>query len=241
MRAARHYQLSPDEISFDLVGKRHGFVKRRRRVIVRVDPQQPRREPRENEPRTLPRREIIPAESQNHVAPVAEPGPRERVGGEKLPKRDLRKAEGALAMAVEKSLDLALHFLHLTPEVKVLEGDGFFEVELSGRDAGFLLANDGAVLWALEDLLPRFVFGLVGETVAVRVDSNGYRRQRDEELRRLALDAASEVRRSGRARALDALSPAERKVIHETLAADPRVTSKSEGRGFRRQVVIRSR
>lgn len=241
MRAARYYELSPDQISFDLVGKRHGFVKRRRRVIVRVDPQHPRREPRESKPPTSPPHAGTSAESRKRAARPPEHAPPARVDEVEPLETDLPRAEGALALAVEKCLDLALHFLRLTPEVKVLQGDGRLEVELCGKEADSFGSNEGAVLWALEDLLPRFVFGLVGETVAVRVDANGYRRKRDKDLKRLALETASEVRASGRPRALEGLSPAERKVIHETLTDDPRVTSKSEGRGFRRQVVIRLR
>lgn len=248
MRAARYYELSPDEISFDLVGKRHGFVKRRRRVILRVDPQHPRREPKrdrgDSKPWKLPPLAAVPVKSREQAteAPAPPPPPRPpRATEEEVPEKELPRAEGALALAVEKCLDLVLHFLRLTPEAKVLQGDGFLQVELSGKDAAFLVGNDGAMLWALEDLLPRFVFGLVGETAAVRIDANGYRRKREKELGRMAREAADEVHGSGRPRALDALSPAERKVIHETLADDPRVTSESEGRGFRRQIVVRPR
>ncbi|HKI86494.1 MAG TPA: R3H domain-containing nucleic acid-binding protein, partial [Thermoanaerobaculia bacterium] len=69
--------------------------------------------------------------------------------------------------------------------------------------------------------------------------ANGFRREREQDLRRRARSAADEVDNRGRPIAIDGLSPAERKVIHETLADDPRVTSRSEGRGFRRQIVIR--
>lgn len=251
MRAARYYELSPDEIAFDLVGKRHGFVKRRRRVILRVDPEDPRRTQRPDAPTSTrsqrkrePRAEAAP---RTEESPVKESEENRRWQGEKMePRGDgaaarLPRAEGALALAVEKCLDLTLHFLHLVPEAEVLQGDGCFEVELSGSDAEPLVAGDGTALWALEDLLPRFVYGLVGETVAVRVDANGFRREREAELRRRARAAAEEVDDRGRPKAIEGLSPAERKVIHEALADDPRVTSKSEGRGFRRQIVIRPR
>ncbi len=252
MRAARYYELSPEEIAFDLVGKRHGFVKRRRRVILRVDPDHPKREAREPRapkarhlpspaPKPVEPEKRTPPEAVREAAPEARPATSRRAAGAELPKKDLPRAEGALALAVEKCLDLILHFLHLAPEAEVLQGDGCLEVELAGKDAAFLLRDDGALLWALEDLLPRFVFGLIGETVAVRVDANGFRRGRQLELERMARAVADEVDESGRPRALEALSPAERRVIHETLADDPRVTSKSEGRGLRRQIVVRPR
>ncbi|HKI87112.1 MAG TPA: hypothetical protein VKA53_10260, partial [Thermoanaerobaculia bacterium] len=123
MRAARCYELSPDEIAFDLVGKRHGFVKRRRRVILRVDPEHPRRTKREEasasprtRPATLPQVEFAPPAE----APPSERGKdvRRQRSDEEEPRsevaaRRLQRADGALALAVEKCLDLTLHFLRL--------------------------------------------------------------------------------------------------------------------------------
>lgn len=43
MSAARHYEIDPDEMIYERVEKRHGFIKTRRRVVIKVDPHNYRR------------------------------------------------------------------------------------------------------------------------------------------------------------------------------------------------------
>jgi spoIIIJ-associated protein len=43
MRAASHFQLHPDEVAYQRVEKRHGFLRVRRRVVIEVDPDRPKR------------------------------------------------------------------------------------------------------------------------------------------------------------------------------------------------------
>lgn len=44
LRAASHFSLHPDEVAYQRVEKRHGFLRLRRRVVIEVDPERPRRE-----------------------------------------------------------------------------------------------------------------------------------------------------------------------------------------------------
>lgn len=43
MAAARHYDCDPDELLYERVEKRHGFLRAPRRVVIRVDPENHRR------------------------------------------------------------------------------------------------------------------------------------------------------------------------------------------------------
>lgn len=53
MQAARHYEIHPDEVAYSRVEKRHGFLRLRRRVVIEVDPDQPRRPPSREPDHTL--------------------------------------------------------------------------------------------------------------------------------------------------------------------------------------------
>ncbi len=76
--AARHHQLDPEELDFQQIEKRHGFVKQPRGVVIRVDPVQPRLDastsqgPSEPSEVTAkpPRRDPAPSEPREEVPEV---------------------------------------------------------------------------------------------------------------------------------------------------------------------------
>jgi len=98
---------------------------------------------------------------------------------------------------------------------------------------------EGELLMSIEHLLPRVIRTLCGETVPCRVDCDNFHEIREEQLRTLAQRVAAEVRRRGRPRTLEPMNPADRRVIHMTLADDPGVMTESEGEGYFKRVSIR--
>ena len=69
------------------------------------------------------------------------------------------------------------------------------------------------------------------------LDVAGYRAERREQLEKIAADAIEKVRTTGRDEHMKPLSPYERKVVHDVVAAAG-LYSESEGEGPRRHVVI---
>ncbi|HEX2252018.1 MAG TPA: R3H domain-containing nucleic acid-binding protein [Thermoanaerobaculia bacterium] len=121
----------------------------------------------------------------------------------------------------------------------VLQGDERLEVDLAGPDEALLTAEGGELLRAFEVLVPRAVRGFVGESVDIRINSGDFHEIHEEQLRSLAQRTASEVRRSARPRTLEPMSPADRRIIHLTLADEPGVTSASDGHGFLKRIVVK--
>ena len=74
--------------------------------------------------------------------------------------------------------------------------------------------------------------------VRVALDVERYRERRSNNLRDLAKTVADKVANSGRAITLEPMSPADRRVVHVTLAEHPRVTTQSAGFGEQRKVTI---
>jgi spoIIIJ-associated protein len=50
LRAASHHQLGAEELAYEVVEKRHGFLRARRGVVIEVDPESPRRGAAQDEP-----------------------------------------------------------------------------------------------------------------------------------------------------------------------------------------------
>ncbi len=136
-------------------------------------------------------------------------------------------------------VDLLLNF-DPTYAVEVDEvDDEELRVEIYGGDPGKVIGRAGRTLAALEYITNAVINRDEGSRVRVSVDVGGYKRRRDERLRGEARKAAGRVRKTGRPVELEAMSAAERRVVHMALADDPDIVSESSGEGKNRHVVVK--
>jgi spoIIIJ-associated protein len=339
VQAANHFKLDPEEIAYRSIEKKHGFLKVRRKVVIEVNPDAPkkdrsappppppsvaaaeppppalraadpaaeparpapaeRRPPRERSehgdrrrgdgrqrdaprphgdrsprgerggsredrprgegrrsapprsaPRTAPRLSSTPSAPPLILDEMGDP-PQPRgpvMGGNGLftlpdaprrPSERYPEASGPMAEAAAKGAELLLRIagLELTP--RVLQGEDRLEVDLAGEDVDWCFADDGELVMAIEHLLPRLIRTMSGETTLVRVDCDNFQEIREERLRSLAQRVAEEVRRRGKPRTLEPMNPADRRIVHITLADDPGVVTESEGDGYFKRITVR--
>jgi spoIIIJ-associated protein len=341
VQAANHFRLQPEEVAFHQIDKRHGFTKVRRKVVIEVDPEAPRRAPgsstsgKSGEGAGVAATPGAPAaaaappvsEASGGVsAPAASTSasgaavlqrglgqpsaprgesrgdgrggrdrgragggrrsgnearhdsgrglagdrgrqrlpsgayPRDRPplfgGGDGSPEASAEdlvalperprsvaerypQAEGSQAEAAAKGVELLMRIagLELTP--RIYRGEDRLEIDLVGGDTDWCFADDGELLMAIEHLLPRIIRSLSGEGVLCRVDCDNFHEIREERLRSLAQKVADEVRQRGRSRTLVPMNPADRRIVHVTLADDPAVVTESEGDGYFKRITIR--
>jgi spoIIIJ-associated protein len=81
------------------------------------------------------------------------------------------------------------------------------------------------------------VYRETGNRSRLMLDISGFRAEKRERLVELADETVEKVRASGEPVALDAMTPFERKVVHDAVAAAG-LTSESEGVEPRRHVVV---
>ena len=113
------------------------------------------------------------------------------------------------------------------------------QVSATGDDLGLLVGPRGATLAAVQDLTRTFVQRQSeNRTDRILVDVGGYREKRNAALKRFAEGIVEEVRSSGTERALEPMSPADRKVIHDTVNEIDGVETRSDGVEPSRYVVI---
>jgi spoIIIJ-associated protein len=318
--AASHFDVPPEEIAYTPIEKRHGFLRTARKVMIEVDPDNPRRPAGAPAPaapaEAEERRAAAPPERREPPGPERERRPERREGGgaprggrgerpfggrgehggrreggwepreprrepagrfarprtaappahggwprgsRALPETVEREAEGLIALpeaprrtseryppatgpvaeAAERGLRHLMEVAALELSFHIHQGEGRLEIELSGDDTALCAGEEGELLRAIEHLLPRLVRGLAGEPIPCRVDCDNFHDLREERLRSLAQREADEVRRKGRARTLEPMNPADRRIVHITLADDPAVETESEGDGYFKRVTIR--
>ena len=125
-----------------------------------------------------------------------------------------------------------------TVETRLLDEDTV-EIAATGEDLGILVGPRGSTLAALQDLTRAVVQRQCpSRTDRILVDVAGYRERRSAALKRFSLQIAEEVLASGQEKALEAMSPADRKSVHDAVNEMPGVVTRSEGEDPNRHIVI---
>jgi len=113
------------------------------------------------------------------------------------------------------------------------------EIAATGEDLGTLVGPRGSTLSALQDLTRAVVQRQCpSRTDRILVDVAGYRERRSAALQRFSVQIAEEVLASGQERALEAMSPADRKSVHDAVNELDGVVTRSEGEEPNRHIVI---
>jgi spoIIIJ-associated protein len=150
-------------------------------------------------------------------------------------------------MTVEEQVDLVGAFVRGVVErfgydattTTRVEDDRLY-VDVVGEDLGLLIGPHGSTLDALQELA-RTVVQRRGDERALRVvvDVAGFRARRAVALEAFTRRRAAEVLDMGVAEALEPMSAADRKIVHDTVASIGGLETGSEGVEPKRYVVIR--
>jgi spoIIIJ-associated protein len=145
---------------------------------------------------------------------------------------------------LEHEGDIAADYLEELLDIADLDGDLDMDVEgdraavsIVGADLAQLVGQHGEVLDALQELTRLAVYRETGERSRLMLDVSGFRANRRSTLEALAAETVKKVRESGESVSLKPMSPFERKVVHDAVAAAG-LTSESEGAEPRRYVVV---
>ena len=153
-------------------------------------------------------------------------------------------APGSRLEQLEQEGEIAADYLEELLDIADLDGDLDMDVDgdraavsIVGADLSQLVGDRGEVLEALQELTRLAVYRETGERSRLMLDVSGFRARKREELVRLAEESVATVKESGEPLALNPMSPFERKVVHDAVAAAG-LTSESEGAEPRRHVVV---
>ncbi len=319
MAAARTFSIDPTEVQYTVRDKKHGFVNARRRFVIEVDPESPKKDAVETDVASpevaseslsllagvkapaAKKREKAPRVGQKRPASKEEPAPEDAPDSDAaadsssdevvdgMPDveedqgkdvesddddfdddddsddddrddddgddsdvddeddedddsddddEDLDEDGDPEVAAFLKAGNKLIDILDVELDVKVERRDDEFFVDFTGEEADLLTEDDGKILQAIEQLLPRMVRGLVGHGLPCTIDCEGFKEEKINELRELADSAAAESKESGEEILLKPMNPADRRVVHLALADDPDVETESSGDGFMKRVRI---
>ena len=110
-------------------------------------------------------------------------------------------------------------------------------INLEGEDGGVLVRRDGEGLQALQHLTATAFRRQLGDDQRIVVDCNGFRKDKDLELKQMARFNAEKAKSSGASQEMGPLNPYERRIVHLAIAEDPGATSESIGDAFMKTVI----
>ncbi|GGU80983.1 single-stranded DNA-binding protein [Streptomyces albospinus] len=149
---------------------------------------------------------------------------------------------------LEQEGEIAADYLEGLLDIADLDGDIDMDVEAdraavsiisdsTSRDLQKLVGRDGEVLEALQELTRLAVHRETGDRSRLMLDIAGFRARKREELTKIGANAAAEAKSTGQPVKLDPMTPFERKVVHDAVAAAG-LRSESEGEEPQRCVVV---
>ncbi|WP_369759028.1 protein jag [Marmoricola sp. URHB0036] len=145
---------------------------------------------------------------------------------------------------LEQEGEIAADYLEELLEIADLDGDLDMDVEgdratvsIVGANLPQLVGDQGEVLEALQELTRLAVYRETGERSRLMLDVSGHRAGRRTALEEQAAEIVAQVKESGEQASLEPMSPFERKVVHDVVAAAG-LKSESEGAEPRRYVVV---
>ncbi|GAB4506041.1 MAG: KH domain-containing protein [Anaerolineales bacterium] len=154
--------------------------------------------------------------------------------------------DDALAATAKETLETIIRLMGVQARVEVLRN-----VELPGvdqvpfvlniqadEDLGILIGRRAETLSALQYLTRLIVGHKTKMWSDFAVDVQSYRVRRGHALQNLARRMAERVQETHRAVALEAMPPAERRIVHLALRDHPHVVTQSIGEGENRKVMI---
>jgi spoIIIJ-associated protein len=114
-------------------------------------------------------------------------------------------------------------------------------INLDGEGAELLVRRRGEALTALQQIVTAVFRDDIPDGSRIAVDCLGFRRDKDLELRKMALFLAEKSLTSRTPQEVGPLNPYERRLVHMAVAELEGVTSESIGDAFMKTVIIAAR
>lgn len=258
-------EITSDMLEYDVIekgsegffgiGRKQAVIKARKKIVeppkeeIKEDPAAPVKEKPKKEFKKESRKEFHKDvdKKEKHREPKEKKEVREpKAVKEAAPVKAEVKEPAKLVEISEETKKACVDFLKgvfetMNLEVEIvteIDEEGALAIELKGKHMGILIGKRGQTLDALQYLTNRVANKSQEGFVRVKLDTENYRKRREETLENLARNIASKVKRTRKAVSLEPMNPNERRIIHSALQSDRYVSTHSEGEEPYRRVVV---
>ena len=140
---------------------------------------------------------------------------------------------------ISKFLDKFLKQINAeNTKFEIVRDENIVNLNINGENLNSLIGYRGETLNALQTLISRIGNKGLEKRHRIIVDIEGYRNKRIKALQDLAVKVSKTVMKNKKSIKLEPMSAFERKIIHDKLQENPKVTTHSVGKEPNRKVVI---
>lgn len=187
----------------------------------------------------------IPREKSAELASAMEKQPSSEAGSESSPTPPIEAVSENERPSVEKGpqasrvLKDILDLMGAACEVEYQEDEESVQLNVSGGEHEMVVGRDGEVLASLQFIVNKMVNRFPDTRKLVVLDAEGFRGRREQTLGRLAKRLGEKAVQTGRVVRLSPMTAQDRRLIHLALRDNRKVSTRSEGSGdFRRLLII---
>ena len=154
------------------------------------------------------------------------------------PARVLVKIKATAARQANYFLSQVMEYMHLKVSISVVEKEEKILINITGPDLGILIGKRGETLDAIQYLTNLSANKNVEKRKRVFIDIEGYRKRREDTLKKLAYKLADKAKQRGRNVILEPMNSMERRIIHTALQGRDDIYTFSEGEEPYRKIII---
>ena len=138
----------------------------------------------------------------------------------------------------QRTLEEILALIPVEATIAVSHGEGRINLRIQGDRSGLLIGRKGKTLDALQFLVNKIVSKALDKKIDVVIDSENYRRRREDSLTQLALKMGDKAKRIKKPVTTGPMNPHDRRLVHLALKDDEHLETRSRGEGVLKRVVI---
>lgn len=147
----------------------------------------------------------------------------------------IEKSSAAIA---RDFLNTVLEGIGLDASLNISEDDDRMSINISGESMGVIIGRRGETLSALQYLTSLVVNRKTEGYTKISIDTENYKKKREEALIKLANKTADKVIKYRRNITLDPMNPYERRIVHSSLQGNDKISTFSTGDEPMRRVVV---
>lgn len=136
------------------------------------------------------------------------------------------------------ALENILNCIPIETTVNATRKNGKIILDIMGDKSGLLIGKKGKTLDALQFIVNKIVNKALERRVNIVVDSENYRKRREESLTQLAMKMGEKAARIRKPVTTNPLNPHDRRIVHLALKDNERLDTRSRGEGLLKKVVI---
>jgi spoIIIJ-associated protein len=143
-----------------------------------------------------------------------------------------------VAGTAQEVLEKILSLIPIEAAIKADRVDDRIILSVVGDRSGLLIGRKGKTLDALQYIVNKIVNKALDMKVDVVIDSEDYRKRREESLAQIARKMGDKAKRMGKPVTTAPMNPHDRRIIHLTIKEDQDLETRSRGEGVMKRVVI---